>query len=167
MRFILFALLLASSSAFTAQPPNTRLTTKLYGNTQSPPPIPAPKALSYGEESRKYRRTVYTHDDWVIHRSPDRFVRNILTTPSSGIYKNIGPQIASVTAVASCIFLWNMAAGGYTDFEGINHEAIISSQFLPRLALPLTGFTLSSPFLGLLLGKCSRGISLPTCLSGF
>jgi putative membrane protein len=157
MRFIPFAFLLASASAFTPQPPNTRvLSTKLYGTTKSPPPIPAPKKVSYGEESRKYRRTIYTHDDWVIHRSSDRFLRNILTTSTSGIYNNIGIQVASVTAMASFILLWNMATGTYTDLEGINHEGIFSGQhFLPSLALPLTGFTMSAPFLGLLLGKCS------------
>lgn len=43
--------------------------------------------MPYGEESRKFRRTVYTHDDWVKHRSPDRFFTNLLTTTTSGIYK--------------------------------------------------------------------------------
>jgi hypothetical protein len=41
----------------------------------------------YGEESRKYRRMVYTHDDWVKHRSPDRYWNNLKTTTKSGIYK--------------------------------------------------------------------------------
>lgn len=43
--------------------------------------------IPYGEESRKFRRTVYSHDDWVKHRSPDRFIKNILSTTKSGIYK--------------------------------------------------------------------------------
>jgi ion channel-forming bestrophin family protein len=43
--------------------------------------------IPYGEESRKYRRTVYSHDDWVKHRSPDRFWKNLRTTTNSGIYK--------------------------------------------------------------------------------
>ena len=43
--------------------------------------------IPYGEESRKYRRTVYTHEDWVKHRSPDRFFKNIMSTTKSGIYK--------------------------------------------------------------------------------
>lgn len=43
--------------------------------------------IPYGEESRKYRRTVYSHEDWVKHRSPDRFIKNILSTTKSGIYK--------------------------------------------------------------------------------
>ena len=96
---------------------------------------------------------MYTHDDWVKHRSPDRFIKNIMTTTKSGIYKNVGSEVAAVTAVATFAFLWNMVTGGYTDFAGVSHDPIISSSFLPTLTLPLTGFTLSSPFLGLLLGK--------------
>jgi len=43
--------------------------------------------IPYGEESRKFRRTVYTHDDWVKHRNPNRFFKNLRTTTTSGIYK--------------------------------------------------------------------------------
>ena len=49
---------------------------------------PAPKSLlaeTYGEGSRKYRRTVYTHNEWVKHRSSDRFIRNISSMPISRI----------------------------------------------------------------------------------
>ena len=45
------------------------------------------EGIPYGEESRKYRRTVYSHDDWIKHRSPDRFLKNLLSTSKSGIYK--------------------------------------------------------------------------------
>jgi putative membrane protein len=48
------------------------------------------EGIPYGEESRKYRRTVYSHDDWIKHRSPDRFLKNLLSTPKSGIYKVSG-----------------------------------------------------------------------------
>jgi putative membrane protein len=158
MRFTCFAFLFASASAFQAQPAATRFSTKLYGNTKTPPVIPAPKELSYGEESRRYRRTVYSHDDWVKHRSSDRFIRNILTTASSGIYKNVAREVWASTLIATFICLWNMAAGGYTAFDGVTHEAVIQSIYLPALSLPLTGFTLLSPFLGLLLGKLSGNI---------
>ena len=33
----------------------------------------------YAEHSRKYRRTVFMHDEWVRHRSSDRFFRNMKT----------------------------------------------------------------------------------------
>jgi hypothetical protein len=52
-----------------------------------PPKLEKPKNIKYGEESRKFRRTVYTHDDWERHRSPDRFVRNLASVMASGVYK--------------------------------------------------------------------------------
>ena len=147
MRFAVFPLLLASISAFTSETKPRRVTTQLASLA------PDAKDISYGEESRKYRRTVYTHDDWVKHRSSDRFVRNILTTINSGIYKNIGAEAATITGIATFVVVWNMLTGGYTDFEGISHDAVIQNQYLPTLTLPLAGFTLASPFLGLLLGE--------------
>jgi hypothetical protein len=155
MRFSGFFLLLASSSvsAFTPAQQGARLSTKLYRDTKNPPAIPQPEALAYGEESRKYRRTVYTHDDWVKHRSPDRFLRNLVSTTSSGVYKNVGREVMATVSIATVVCLWNMLTGGYTDFEGIRHDALITNQFLPMLTLPLTPFTLASPSLGLLLGE--------------
>ena len=39
------------------------------------------------------RRTVYMHDDWVRHRSSDRFVRNMLTIGSSGINQALSKEM--------------------------------------------------------------------------
>jgi hypothetical protein len=50
----------------------------------APPKLTKPKQIGYGESSRKFRRTVYTHDDWARHRSPDRFLRNLVSITSSG-----------------------------------------------------------------------------------
>jgi hypothetical protein len=52
-----------------------------------PPKLEKPKNILYGEASRKFRRTVYTHDDWERHRSPDRFIRNLASITTSGVYK--------------------------------------------------------------------------------
>ena len=153
-RLLLFILLLSSRSyAFQAPTRSRRSPTQLFGDTKQPPVIPAPAELSYGEESRKYRRTVYTHDDWVKHRSPDRFLRNIITTTSSGIYKNVGREIVWTVGVAMFVIAWNMIVGGYEDFDGVQHGPVLSNQYLGTLRLPLTPFTLASPSLGLLLGK--------------
>jgi len=122
----------------------------LAGTTKQPPEIPPPRKVSYGEESRAYRRTVYTHDDWVKHRSPDRFARNLSTIVTSGVYKNLGREVLATTAVATFVCLFNLAVSGYVDFSGAAHEGILQG-VLPLLTLPLTGFTLSSPSLGLLL----------------
>jgi hypothetical protein len=110
-----------------------------------------PTEIPYGEESRKYRRTVYSHDDWVKHRSPDRFWKNLKTTTSSGIYKNVAREVIAVTSISVLCMLWNMLTAGYTDLAGIDHPPVLSSQYTPPLTLPMNPFTLSSSFLGLLL----------------
>jgi predicted membrane chloride channel (bestrophin family) len=106
---------------------------------------------SYGEGSRKFRRTVYSHDDWIRHRSPDRFIRNLSSFFASGVYKNLAMEVIATTAVATFIFLWNMIVGEYQDFSGMYHEGVLKDSILPVLTLPLTPFTLSSSSLGLLL----------------
>jgi len=142
--------------SFTAAPLSTKPTTsrsisKLY---MGPPIDPsAPVTEQYGEGSRKYRRTVYTHAEWVKHRSSDRFVNNLKTLFNSGIYKNVGKEVTATTAVAIFVFLWNMIAGGYTDLFGVQHGPLIESPFVQMIGLPLTAFTLVSPSLGLLLGE--------------
>ena len=114
-----------------------------------PPSSESLLAETYGEGSRKYRRTVYTHNEWIKHRSSDRFIRNISSMVNSGVYKSLGREVLATTFIATFLVVWNALTGGYTDFDGVQHEAIISA--LPQLTLPLTPFTLLSPSLGLLL----------------
>eukprot|EP00586_Coscinodiscus_wailesii_P015475 CAMPEP_0172518690 /NCGR_PEP_ID=MMETSP1066-20121228/290932_1 /TAXON_ID=671091 /ORGANISM="Coscinodiscus wailesii, Strain CCMP2513" /LENGTH=654 /DNA_ID=CAMNT_0013301127 /DNA_START=83 /DNA_END=2050 /DNA_ORIENTATION=+ len=126
-----------------------------------------------GEEQRQLRRTVYTHDDWKKHRSQDRFIVYLAAILKSGVYKNLGREVGTITAAsAALVFVpstgypprgdelqqlraalvfYNALTGGYTDFEGVKHAALISSSFLPALTLPMSAFTLTSPSLGLLL----------------
>ena len=94
-------LLLTSVGAFTAKRQVRTISTQLHDSTKSPPAIPAPKDVAYGEDSRPYRRTVFTHEDWVKFRSPDRFIRNIASTTQSGIYKNIAREVTATTAAAT------------------------------------------------------------------
>jgi len=93
---------------------------------------------------------VYTHNEWVKHRSGDRFVRNLNSIFSSGVYKSLAKEVLATTAVATFIVVWNGLVGGYTDLDGAQHAAVIAN-VLPQLVLPLTPFTLLSPSLGLLL----------------
>lgn len=145
--------LLASASAFTSplparhNPAKTPSTTALNMADASRPI----RDISYGEESRKYRRTIYTHDDWVFHRSPDRFWRNLLAIANSGVYKNVQKEILATTGVATFVVLYNGLVGGFQDFSGNQMEALIQSPLLPVFGLPMAPFTLSSPSLGLLL----------------
>jgi len=117
-----------------------------------PPRDPtAPVTEKYGEGSRKYRRTVYTHKEWTRHRSPDRFARNIGSLLNSGIYKSIGKEVLATTAVATFVCCWNALAGGYVDFNGVAHDALIQTRFGAVVGLPLTPFTVLNSSLGLLL----------------
>jgi predicted membrane chloride channel (bestrophin family) len=105
-------------------------------------------AINDGEKFRQSRRRVYTHDDWVKHRSSGRFVKNLITIGSSGIYKNLESVVVKTTGVALFVWIWNILAGGYTDLEGLQHGPLIQAQLI---GLPLVPFTLVSPALGLLL----------------
>lgn len=163
------ALIVAASAGVSAfAPPSSsnkiKHNTELHGTTKEPPVIPMPINISYGEESRRYRRTVYTHDDWVKHRSPDRFLRNVVSTLTSGIYKNIAGEVIAVTSVAAIVCLWNGIVGDYMDFSGVQHAGPLKDTILTnaKLSLPLTPFSLSSASLGLLLGKfpCATTLSL-------
>jgi hypothetical protein len=105
------------------------------------------KHISYGENSRQYRRTVYTHDDWVRHRRSGRFAHNLKTMWTSGVYKSLFNQVLATTGMATLAVLWN---------------ALVPRCFrkLPNLSLPMTPFTLLAPSLGLLLGTY---VALPIC----
>ena len=106
---------------------------------------------SYIETSRQYRRTRFAHDDWLKHRSPDRFFKNLGTILFSGIYRGIAKEVLTVTGIATFIWAWNLFLGeGYVGLGGVHQDPIAE---LPLLRLPLTPFSLASPSLGLLLGK--------------
>ena len=83
---------------------------------------------SYIEVSRQYRRTRYTHDDWLKHRSPDRFLSNLAEFSTSGIYRGILKEVGTVTAIASAVVLWNVFLGeGWVDSTGVHHDTRKSS----------------------------------------
>jgi hypothetical protein len=90
MKFLASTLLLAllavqDATAFVQSQPKSQSTNSKTARFMEDS---ATNAINYDpEKSRSYRRTVYTHDDWVKHRSPDRFIKNLVNIPSSGIYK--------------------------------------------------------------------------------
>ena len=106
----------------------------------------------YGEESRRYRRTVYRHSDWLKHRSETRLLRNLKGTLSSGVVRSLLTEVATVTSVAMFVIVWNCALFGYADFANVAQPGLfgVVPEFL-RVQLPISLFTLSSPALGLLL----------------
>jgi len=135
----------SSSSALALSSPT------LSGQDPQNPLDSATKDIPYGEKSRQYRRTVYSHEDWVKHRNPNRFIKNIATIVNSGIYKNVGREVASSVTIATVIFLWNILTVGYDDLNQIHHSPFIDSYYVPGFTLPMQPFTLASGSLGLLL----------------
>jgi ion channel-forming bestrophin family protein len=150
-----FLSILASSNAAFApsnlKVPKVQSTARAMSSPPLPPPIEI-KDIAYGEDSRQYRRTVYTHDDWVKHRDSSRFYRNILSITNSGVYKNLGKEVFATCSIAAGIVVWNCLFGTYEDLAGVVHDGPFKESIIPVLTLPLTPFTLSSPSLGLLLG---------------
>ncbi|KAL3912241.1 MAG: hypothetical protein SGARI_001263 [Bacillariaceae sp.] len=102
-----------------------------------PPKLEKPKNIKYGEESRQFRRTVYTHEDWERHRSPDRF--------------NMAREAILITLLSAFVLFYNGAVTGFQDVSGVYHDPIWSSPWLLPLTLPLQVFTLTAPSLSLLL----------------
>jgi putative membrane protein len=110
--------------------------------------------VPYGEDSRKYRRTVYTHRDWLTHRSPERLFGNLQSTVSSGIVRSLLTEVAIVTLVASITVLWNtVGVLGWMDLTGTMHAPLFGAAYssILLLSLPALPFTLSASALGLLL----------------
>ena len=98
--------------------------------------------VPYGETSRKFRRTVFSHDDWVEHRtSSSRVIANLRSMLFSGVVRQLRPQVLVVASVAAFSVVWNLIAV----------PALGSLPFVSPIILPSIPFTLSSPALGLLL----------------
>lgn len=107
---------------------------------------------SYGETSRKFRRTYFTHKDWLRHRDDDRLVRRILGVFKSGIVRQLAKEVGYVVVMATIVVVWNCLLGvGFTDLSGLRHGPLLKG--FTTLKLPMEPFTLSSPALSLLLGE--------------
>jgi hypothetical protein len=129
-------------------------TTRLF-STSIPNENSANKMESYGEQSRIYRRDVFNYDNWVEHRSTNRFVGNLFDVLKSGVFRQLLPNCLYMSSIALFIVLYNTVfVQGYDDFSGVHHDAILSSFMvsLPLLKIPGDFFSLCTPSLALLLG---------------
>ena len=102
--------------------------------------------VPYGEASRKYRQTVYSHSDWLNHRSNDRLVGSLVSMFYSGVVRQVKNKILWVASVAIFVTFWDDFLVNFIA-ENVNDPNIN----LPHLCLPTIPFLLSSPALGLLL----------------
>jgi len=103
----------------------------------------------FQEAQRQYRRDVFNGPDWIGHRSAMRFETAMKTILDSGILRARYKEVATVTAFAAFLTVYDGLAGGFTDLDGAKMAALLP--FLPKLALPFSFFTLTSGPLGLLL----------------
>lgn len=105
--------------------------------------------VPYGEKSRKYRRTVFRHQDWVEHRSSSsRIISNLQSMLFSGVVRQLRPQITIITISATFVVIWNTFMSYLLSQQLLSHEL---NFLLNPITLPSLPFTLSSPALGLLL----------------
>jgi hypothetical protein len=110
---------------------------------------------AYAEESRQYRRTVYMHDEWVKHRSSERFLKNLRTINQSGVSSALGMELGFITATAVFCVLANMMFHGYQDFSGALQPSPLAGvpvlNTIKSLSLPAFTFSIGMPALSLLL----------------
>jgi hypothetical protein len=146
----LLLLLASPSAAFAPAPFRVHSSTTLFDVASVPKDDGS--GVSYSERSRPYRRDVFAYDDWVRHRSAERFTGRLPKLFKSGIARALAYEVQLLTAVAAFICVFNaLCVAGYDDFSGIHYDPLINIG-LPVLALPSMFFTLSSPALSLLLG---------------
>lgn len=102
------------------------------------------------EVARRFRRTVYTHEDWKKHRQQDRFLIYLGSMFKSGVFENCKNEVLVTTAIATFVCVYNGLRGGYVDLAGVSHPALFPGQVI---GLPMNAFTLTGSSLGLLLSK--------------
>ena len=67
--FMAASLCLSTTSAFVQQQSSVSRATSSKLHVSNIPTEPTFTEVPYGEDSRKFRRTVYSHDDWVRDNS--------------------------------------------------------------------------------------------------
>uniref|UniRef100_A0A7S3RUQ3 Uncharacterized protein n=1 Tax=Emiliania huxleyi TaxID=2903 RepID=A0A7S3RUQ3_EMIHU len=109
------------------------------------------QSSTYSEEQRKDRRTIFMHDDWVRHRSSERFFRNVQSIGSSGIIQSLRNEVTFVTMAAVFVVAINMLLVSYQDFDGVSHVGALANSNIRSVSLPALPFSIASPALSLLL----------------
>merc|ERR1719291_1046967 len=111
------------------------------------------QSSEFSESQRKDRRTIFMHDDWVRHRSSERFLRNLLSIGSSGINQALRKELSFVTLTAVFVVVFNMLFVSYQDFSGISHLGPLHDfdATIKALSLPALPFSIDMPALSLLL----------------
>ncbi|KAK9820109.1 hypothetical protein WJX72_006220 [[Myrmecia] bisecta] len=69
-------------------------------DTQIPLPRINLSELGEKEESRKFRRTVFTQENWVVHRRKDRYARHMLGVLTSRIVRELAKPLLIVAGIS-------------------------------------------------------------------
>ena len=101
--------------------------------------------LPYSEASRRYRRTVYRHADWLEHRSSTRLFGNLSGTLTSGVVRSLLTEVAAVATISTLTCAWNGAVQGFVDWQSVPHDPILHLPSFLVARLPALPFTLASP----------------------
>jgi len=109
--------------------------------------------VGIGEAQRKDRRTIFMHDDWVRHRSSDRFARNMRSITKSGINSALRKELTFVSLCAFSVVMLNVLFNSYQDLSGIAHPGLLLNDAAGaiKFSLPALPFTILMPALSLLL----------------
>ena len=96
------------------------------------------------EKNRKFRRTVFTREDWIKHRDNKRYLRDFFSMPFSLVLRGLTVQALSVMLWSIFLVLYNMT---------IEHLIFVFKLTIPIpvLSLPSLPVSLMSSSLGLLL----------------
>lgn len=92
------------------------------------------------EQSRKLRRTIFTHHDWKRHRSPNRYFHELLKMPRSQVLRGLTKQALGVALVSAVIVIYNVLM-----------EMKLLNWPLPLMTVPFLPLSITSSSLGLLL----------------
>merc|ERR1719310_2657558 len=106
---------------------------------------------AYSEAARPYRRSVFFHENWVKHRSKDRYRTEMATFFDSGVIRSLSTEILGVTGIAAAVVAINMLIGGYDDLSMVHHAAPFPVPLMKALSLPALPFSIAMPALSLLL----------------
>ena len=103
---------------------------------------------SYGEQSRRYRRDVFSPDDWVRVRRPTRFVEQLRSTFRSGLLRQISYQVNLLAAITAFVVFYNNLV---TARAGAAVTLGKLAFTLPSLTVSMVPFNLAAASLGLLM----------------
>ena len=122
------------------------------------------QGTAYAEESRKYRRTVYMHDEWTKHRSSDRFQNNMKTIFQSGVSQSLSTELTFITSIAAFVVVAKWRHGSLTPPPLPRRDA-----FVPRsheTPSPLCHAAMHPPRLPLTVTLCGHDSRHHSCLVG-